>query len=76
MVDQSMPDLNDLALIGVFRRENRPSGAANEPWDLLVYGNAALDLIAWNYCATQNLEYTNWAGFWDDCLERKLFFAE
>lgn len=55
---------------------HRPSGAANELWDLLVYGNAALDLIAWNYSLGLKLETTNWAAFWDDCLGQKLFFNE
>jgi len=44
----------------------RPSGAANELWDLLVYGNAAVDLVAWHYCRDQlELEQTNWPAFWD-----------
>lgn len=52
----------------------RPSGAANELWDLLVYGNAALDLIAWDYSMGQGLEFTNWAGFWDACVSEQLYF--
>lgn len=55
---------------------HRPSGAANELWDLLVYGNAALDLVAWNYSAGLGFEFTNWAAFYDDCLQQKLFFTE
>lgn len=48
----------------------RPSGAANELWDLLVYGNAALDLIAWNYCVGQReRESVNWLDFWQACSE-------
>jgi phage terminase large subunit GpA-like protein len=55
----------------------RPSGAPNELWDLLVYGNAALDLIAWDYSVgTLALEFTNWAAFWDACVGEKLFFKE
>lgn len=45
---------------------HRPSGAPNELWDLLVYANAALDLIAWDYCCNQlELEAVNWPTFYD-----------
>jgi phage terminase large subunit GpA-like protein len=45
---------------------HRPSGAANELWDLLVYSNAALDLIAWDLCINQlELDAVNWPLFWD-----------
>lgn len=55
----------------------RPSGAANEAWDLLVYGNAAIDLIAWNFSAANlGLEITNWAAFWEACVRDKLFFTD
>lgn len=56
---------------------HRPSGAANELWDLLVYNSAALDLIAWNICVGQ-LEgtFVNWEAFYDLCLDRKQFFTE
>jgi phage terminase large subunit GpA-like protein len=46
----------------------RPSGAANELWDLLVYANTALDLIAWNYCVGQReRESVSWIDFWQFC---------
>ncbi len=55
----------------------RPSGAANEAWDCLVYANAALEMIAHNYCVTEHqLEYVDWDYFFQDCLEDKLFFSE
>lgn len=56
---------------------HRPSGASNELWDLLVYANAALDLIAWNVCRGQlQMEFVNWTAFYDLCLEQKLYFQE
>lgn len=43
----------------------RPSGAANELWDLLVYNNAALDLIAWDLMCNQlGRESVSWPEFW------------
>lgn len=46
----------------------RPSGAANELWDLLVYNNAALDIIAWDVCMAQlEMEAVNWNDFWNFC---------
>lgn len=53
----------------------RPSGAANELWDLLVYNNAALDLIAWNYCVGQREQQSvSWIDFWEVCT-KGLFFG-
>lgn len=53
----------------------RASGAANELWDLLVYNDAALDLIAWDVCRRQlQLESVNWPGFWDLCASERIFF--
>lgn len=44
----------------------RPSGADNELWDLLVYSNAALELIAWDFCRNQlDMNSVNWAAFWE-----------
>jgi phage terminase large subunit GpA-like protein len=53
---------------------HRPSGAANELWDLLIYNNAALDLIAWNMSEQLELEFTNWQLFYDRCAEG-IFFS-
>jgi len=55
---------------------HRPSGAKNELWDLLVYNNAAVDLIAWSVCKELGLEFTNWAAFWDHCFSVKPYFAD
>lgn len=55
----------------------RPSGAANELWDLLVYNSAALDLIAWDVCRNQlELDEVDWSQFWDLCEQQKLYFSE
>ena len=55
----------------------RPSGAPNELWDLLVYANAALDLIAWNFCVgQQGMEFVNWAHFFDAAEQQRLYFTE
>jgi phage terminase large subunit GpA-like protein len=54
---------------------HRPQGAANELWDLLVYGSAALDLIVWSLSRESDLEYTDWRGFWEACEAQKLYFT-
>jgi phage terminase large subunit GpA-like protein len=54
----------------------RPSGSANELWDLLIYANAALDIAAWDVCRRQlGLEAVDWPMFWD-LLERERIFEE
>ncbi len=54
---------------------HRPGGAANELWDLLVYGNAALDLIAWNVCRGQlGMDFVNWPAFYERIEEERCFF--
>ncbi len=43
----------------------RPSGADNELWDLLVYANVALDIIAFEICMQQHeLEQIDWDLVW------------
>lgn len=55
----------------------RPSGAANELWDLLVYNNAALELVAWNICIGQLERPTiYWPEFYDLLLNQKTFFTD
>lgn len=45
---------------------HRPSGAPNELWDLLVYSNAALDVIAWDYCTHElELDAVDWHAVWE-----------
>jgi len=44
---------------------HRPSGANNELWDLLVYNNVALDILAYDVCIQQmQLPAIDWETFW------------
>lgn len=55
----------------------RPNGVANELWDLLVYNNAALDVIAWEVCRKQlALPEVTWSTFYDVLEREKPYFAE
>ncbi len=51
----------------------RPSGAANELWDNLIYSNAALEMLCWNLSKCQELNFANWDAFFQQC-EAGLFF--
>lgn len=43
----------------------RPSGANNELWDLTVYNNVALDIVAYDVCLQQyQLEQIDWETVW------------
>jgi len=43
----------------------RPGNARNELWDLLVYGHAAVEILAWNICIQHfELETVEWGQFW------------
>ena len=56
---------------------HRPSGSRNELWDLLIYANAALDLIAWDVCRNQlGLDHVAWGEFYDICLAQRPYFSE
>lgn len=45
---------------------HRPGNARNELWDLLVYGHAAVEILAWNICIKQfQLDTIDWPRFWD-----------
>lgn len=51
---------------GVTYAWKRPSGAKNELWDLLGYGHACVEIIAWNICIKHfELETIDWHQFWD-----------
>ena len=55
---------------------HRPQGAANELWDILVYNNAGLDLIAWNVCRGQlEMDYVNWPAFYDVAISQEPYFS-
>jgi phage terminase large subunit GpA-like protein len=52
----------------------RTPGAANELWDLLVYANLALDLLAWDMCRDRlKMEFVSWPTFWDACEDQEFF---
>lgn len=54
---------------------HRPSGSANELWDLIVYANAALDILAHSVCLQYwKLESVNWPAFYDACEKQHPFF--
>lgn len=54
---------------------HRPSGAPNELWDLVVYANAALDILAHNICVQYwELESVNWDAFYRACEQQHPFF--
>jgi phage terminase large subunit GpA-like protein len=45
---------------------HRPGNARNELWDLLVYGHAAVEILAWSICIQHfELETVDWPKFWD-----------
>lgn len=45
---------------------HRPGNARNELWDLLVYGHAAIEVIAWSICIKYfKLKTVDWDQFWD-----------
>lgn len=55
----------------------RPPGAANELWDCLVYANAALDLLAHNWCVVlREMPSVNWVAFYDYCEQQAPYFSQ
>lgn len=56
---------------------HRPSGQHNEFWDLLVYGHAAVEIFAWNYCiGVFELETIDWNRYWQHLRENRLYYVE
>lgn len=56
---------------------HRPSGARNELWDLLVYGYAAAEILAWGICIQHfELDTVEWPRFWDYLESQKLYYHE
>lgn len=54
---------------------HRPGNAANELWDLLGYGYAAVEIVAWDLCVNQfGLDSVDWARFWGYIEAEKLYF--
>lgn len=55
----------------------RPSGAANELWDLLVYGSAALDMLAWALAGRlEDLSRIDWRVFFEKAESGGLFLSD
>lgn len=56
---------------------HRPGGAANELFDCLIYANAALDLLAHNWCVNEReMPSVDWIAFYDACESQKLFSSQ
>jgi phage terminase large subunit GpA-like protein len=54
----------------------RPSGSRNELWDLLVYNNAALEMVAHSICVVEmEREFVNWSELWD-VLEQGRYYSQ
>lgn len=54
---------------------HRPGNARNELWDLLVYGHAAVEILAWSICIQHfQLETIDWPTFWDYIEQERLYF--
>jgi len=53
----------------------RPGNAANELFDLLGYGYAAVEILAWSICIQHfELDTIDWEKFWDYIESEKLYF--
>lgn len=56
---------------------HRPGNARNELWDLLVYGHAAVEIMAWQLCIGHfELENIDWSKFWEYIEENKIYFSD
>jgi phage terminase large subunit GpA-like protein len=56
---------------------HRPGNARNELFDLLGYGYAATEILAWNVCIqTFELETIDWARFWEYLETEALYFKD
>ena len=54
---------------------HRPGNARNELWDLLVYGHAAVEVIAWSICIQYfKLKTVDWDKFWDYLENEQIYF--
>ncbi len=55
---------------------HRPGNAPNELFDLLNYGHAAIEIIAYTLCIkTFELETVDWEKFWQYIESEKLYFT-
>ena len=56
---------------------HRPGNARNELWDLLVYGHAAVEILAWRICMQHyEREAVDWDEFWAYLEDDKLFYRD
>ena len=56
---------------------HRPGNANNELWDLLGYGYAAVEILAWNLCIQHfEMETIDWIQFWNYLESEKLYYTE
>lgn len=59
---------------------HRPNGVDNELWDLLVYANAAHDILATAFCreelGVEDVSEEHVKEFWDVCEQHGLFFFD
>lgn len=54
---------------------HRPGNARNELWDLLVYGHAAIEVIAWSICIQYfKLKTVDWDQFWEYLENEQIYF--
>lgn len=53
---------------------DRPHGSDNELWDLVVYGNASVEILAWLLCVRHlGEEQVDWEAFWTLLEEQQLY---
>ena len=56
---------------------HRPGGAPQELWDLMVYGHAQVEILAWMMCVQHfEVEAVDWQWFWNILEEQKIYFSE
>jgi len=54
---------------------HRPGNARNELFDLLGYGHAAVDMLAWSLCIEHfEMKAVDWPKFWDYIESEQLYF--
>lgn len=67
-VETKVEDLNPVTNNIRGYKWHRPSGSSNELWDLTVYNNAAIDVLAYDIMVRQGgRESVNWIDFWEYC---------
>ena len=55
----------------------RPGGAPQELWDLMVYGHASVEILAWSVCIKHfEEEQIDWPRFWKLAEDNQLYFKE